>query len=319
MGRVTLSKGLWWMIIFALVFYFVLAVVGDIGDVVRSFREFSIVFLFFILLLSLLNYNLRFIKWDFLLRQSSIYINRWTNYSIFMAGFAGTVSPGKSGELIKPLFLSDILGIPLEKTIPVFFFERLTDLIALIFLSFLGIFVGRKDFLPIVVLGGFLIIILFFFTNPNFWKLMFGIIGKRPQKGVFKLIYDISVNIQDYWNLRLVLVTLFLSIISWSFEGIGYYIVFKGFNNLTATIPFFKSIFIYSVSSIFGAVSFIPGGLGIMDGSLTAFAASSGICGPIAVSSTIIIRAATLWFAFIIGLGFFVYIRYKFSNNKERQ
>lgn len=314
---VSFTRGMWWVVLGALVLYFLLVVMGDFREVWNSLREFPPVFLFVVLLLSLANYNIRFVKWDYLLRKSSIHLKRWESYSIFIAGFSGTCSPGKSGELVKPMLLSEFFGIEIQKTIPVFFFERLTDLIGLIFLSFIGIFAGRREFIPIVVLFGFIMIFLFFFTNPDFWKLVFGILGKKPDRGLFKLIYEISLNIHLFWNLEILVVTLFLSVVAWTCEGIGYYLVLKGIDQVYRTISLLKAIFIYSASTIFGAVTFVPGGLGVTDGSLTALAVSSGVSRSAAVLSTIIIRALTLWFAVLIGIGFFIYTQHRFKNYKK--
>jgi uncharacterized protein (TIRG00374 family) len=50
-----------------------------------------------------------------------------------------------------------------------------------------------------------------------------------------------------------------------------------------------------------GALLFLPGGLGFTEGSLMGLMIFSGIGKEIAVASTFIIRAATLWFAVLIG------------------
>ena len=55
-------------------------------------------------------------------------------------------------------------------------------------------------------------------------------------------------------------------------------------------------------SIIIGAISMLPGGLGVTEGSLTFMLVQKGVSNQYAVASTFIIRAVTLWFAVLIGV-----------------
>jgi uncharacterized protein (TIRG00374 family) len=73
-------------------------------------------------------------------------------------------------------------------------------------------------------------------------------------------------------------------------------------------LPWLAAVFAYSASTIAGAVAMMPGGLGVTEGSMTAFLqALGGKTMPPAVASaaTILVRVATLWFAVAIGLAAF--------------
>jgi len=313
-----LPKGFWWSVFGALVVYFLMVLIGNAREFINSLAGFSWWLFGPILLLSLANYNLRFLKWDYIMRCSSVNIKKSENYRIFMAGLAGTISPGKSGELIKPFLLLDRFQLPLERTIPVFFFERLTDFMGLILLSFIGIFLGRRDITSALILSFFMIAILFFLTNPLFWRLVFGLTGWNPKRGPFRMVYEISNNIQNFWRADVVFYTLFLTVLAWGAECTGYYLVFKGFGG-AESISIIWAIFIYSASTILGAITFVPGGLGITEGSLTGLAISVGKSKSIAISSTLIIRAATLWFAVLLGILFLFKLQQDRSSCAEPQ
>jgi glycosyltransferase 2 family protein len=108
--------------------------------------------------------------------------------------------------------------------------------------------------------------------------------------------YDsISVLLQP----RTLAITIALSIVSWFFECFGYWLVLNVFD---ATPSILKATFIYAFSTIIGAVSMLPGGLGTTEGSLTGLSILTGVPRDIAVASTFIIRVATLWFAVIVGV-----------------
>jgi uncharacterized protein (TIRG00374 family) len=92
--------------------------------------------------------------------------------------------------------------------------------------------------------------------------------------------------------------TLF-SLVAWGFECLGYYIVLENFNiNFGLLWAFFS----YSFSTIVGAISMLPGGLGITEGSLTFLLVEKKVPTDIAVATTFIIRVVTLWFAVLVGL-----------------
>ena len=90
-----------------------------------------------------------------------------------------------------------------------------------------------------------------------------------------------------------------ISLISWSFECLSYYLILLIFK---MDIGILWSSFSYAFATIVGAVSMLPGGLGVTDGSLTFMAIDKGITKDIAVASTFIVRVVTLWFAVFVGI-----------------
>ena len=66
-------------------------------------------------------------------------------------------------------------------------------------------------------------------------------------------------------------------------------------------INFLNAISIYSLSAIAGALSFIPGGVGITEGSLGGLLSLQGIELSIAIAVGVIIRFFTMWYSVIVG------------------
>jgi uncharacterized protein (TIRG00374 family) len=60
--------------------------------------------------------------------------------------------------------------------------------------------------------------------------------------------------------------------------------------------------FCYGFATIVGAITMLPGGLGITEGSLTFLLIQKGSPKEIAVASTFIVRIVTLWFAVLVGV-----------------
>jgi len=97
---------------------------------------------------------------------------------------------------------------------------------------------------------------------------------------------------------RALAVAVGLSIVSWFFECVAFALILGG---LGVTLPMRATTFVYAFSQLAGAVSMLPGGLGVAEGSLTGLLAGLGVPLPEAAAATLLIRAATLWFA--VGLG----------------
>jgi uncharacterized protein (TIRG00374 family) len=89
-----------------------------------------------------------------------------------------------------------------------------------------------------------------------------------------------------------------LSIVSWGFECFGYYLILTNFE---ISIDVFWSFFSYSFATIVGALSMMPGGLGVTEGSLTLMLVQKGLSEHSAFTATFIIRVVTLWFAVLVG------------------
>ena len=62
--------------------------------------------------------------------------------------------------------------------------------------------------------------------------------------------------------------------------------------------------FIYSLSTVAGALAMMPGGLGITEGGMTGLVVLllPAVRPGVATATTILVRFATLWFAVLVGL-----------------
>ncbi|PYM59254.1 MAG: TIGR00374 family protein, partial [Candidatus Rokuibacteriota bacterium] len=96
----------------------------------------------------------------------------------------------------------------------------------------------------------------------------------------------------------ILVLTVALSVVSWFFECLAFYLVLQGF---AVAVPLRVATVLYAFASLAGAVSMLPGGLGVAEASLTGLLATLGTPLPLAAAATLLIRAATLWLA--VGLG----------------
>lgn len=281
-------------------FYLGFTIYADFHDVLLSFEKFNWLLLIPLLFLSLINYLVRFLKWDYYLSLLKIRIKKIDSLSVFLSGLIMSITPGKVGELLKSFLTKELTGEPVSKTAPIIFAERITDFNALLLISMTGAFIydyGRSVVLATAV---FFIVVIVIISNKKAAYLIFRIIEKNSfikrhlQK--FHSAYESS-----YIMLKPVplLAMTFLSIISWLAECLGYYIILVNFD---VGISFLWASFSYAFATIAGAISMLPGGLGVTEGSLTFMLIRNGQTKELAVASTFIIRAVTLWFAVLVGI-----------------
>ena len=89
--------------------------------------------------LSLLNYAVRFARWQVYLRAQEVVVPRGDSAAVFLAGLSLAISPGKLGELFKSYLLRALHGAPVARTAPIVLAERVTDLTALVVLALIGV------------------------------------------------------------------------------------------------------------------------------------------------------------------------------------
>ena len=98
---------------------------------------------------------------------------------------------------------------------------------------------------------------------------------------------------------RLLAYSLWLGIIAWGAEGVAFYYLL---HVMGADVGLVASLFIYAFSMLIGAISFLPGGLGGAEVTMTALLMLNGMDNGAAVAATLLIRLTTLWFAVVLGL-----------------
>jgi glycosyltransferase 2 family protein len=279
--------------------YIVFVIYADFNSLYNALASMHLWFIPIIFGLSFINYIIRFIKWDYYLRLLKIDISKLDSCGIFFSGLSMSVTPGKMGELLKCYILKKIKGTPISVSTSIVFAERITDFISLIIIAVFGAYIigyGRE----ISVLFGILFLVLIFIISSRTISLkIINMFEKIKILNKFvKSIHNLYEGIYVLIKIKPLLFTVLISLIGWSCECLGFYLTLEAFNT---HFKILSSSFIYAFSTLVGALLFLPGGLGFTEGSLTGLLMFAGIGKGISVASTFIIRAATLWFAVLLG------------------
>jgi glycosyltransferase 2 family protein len=214
------------------------------------------------------------------------------------------VTPGKLGEAVKALLLRESHGIAAARTAPIVIAERFTDLMGLLLLACVGIFTFKTDprFLLIGAgLIGFGLVVVSVAPVANFFldlSARLPVIGKATPK--LREAYGTTASLL---RPRALVLGVVLSVISWFFECAAFWAVVHGFSG--ASIDLQAATFIYASMTVAGALSFLPGGLGVTEAGMLALLGELGSgCGrSVAAAATFVTRLCTLWFAVLVGIG----------------
>jgi uncharacterized protein (TIRG00374 family) len=256
--------------------------------------------------LSMVNYLLRFAKWEIYLSILGIRgVPKPESLLTFLSGFVLTVSPGKVGEVFKSLVLYRTRGVPLERSAPIVVAERVTDLIGVIVVIVVGSLGFRGGLVWAGAGSGLVLGLLVFVASPRLSRAMVelttrlpGPVGRIGGRVAPKLHTALDQLRELTTPSRLVLPTL-LSIAGWSLEGVGLWLILKGFaQQTTLTLASFS----YASATLAGAIVPLPGGLGVTDKLIEQqLTHLGGVPLAVAFSAMVLVRFATLWFAVVVG------------------
>jgi uncharacterized protein (TIRG00374 family) len=282
-----------------------LTVWSDWPAVRQSLGKVEVGYLPLILALSLANYLLRFANWQFYLRCLGLrHLRRRDSFLIFLSGFSMALTPGKVGELIRPYLLKERYGVPISKTGIIVLVDRLADVAALLILAAAGAFHFRygQSFL-LLAAGLVALAVVTLAYRPLSTRLFAGLRRLPFLRQRTSHLGNLSTSARVLLRPRNFPI-LFISSAAWACEAVGFYLTFQA---LGLTVGLSAAFFIYAFSTLLGAVTLLPGGLGFTEATMARLLVLMQVSKADAATATILIRLATFWFA--IGLGAIALLR----------
>jgi len=273
---------------------------GGWDDVVAAFVKIGLFGTLLALAMSLINYGLRFVRWQLYLHQLGHSVEWLPSLRIYLAGFALTTTPGKAGEAFRGVLLKQH-NVPFPTTFAAFISERLSDLVAIVLLTLVGL--AQYPQARGIVLAGVvgIVVVLVCLSSQTVLNKLHAWASVRQGKlmALMAHICDMLGEARQCHRPGLLVVATLISVIAWGAEALAFYWVLSW---LGADISLSFAIFVYALSMLAGALSFLPGGLGSAEAVMISLLVFKGMAAPAAVAATVFIRLATLWFAVVIGL-----------------
>jgi uncharacterized protein (TIRG00374 family) len=285
-----------------------LALLADLRMVSLTMLDFSWWVFPLALLCATVSFFFRFLRWHFYLHQIGVSKIGWLlSLRLFMAGFPLSVTPVNVGELMKGVWLNQKTGIPVGRGISVVVAERITDGIAILFLSLVGVAI-YPQFWPAFV--AVLTIVLGLVVILQVRPAALGVLGwleKFPSLQGF--VNGLREFYEGSYSLLLpgpLLAAVVLGLLAWGGMGMAFYMVLFGLGYTPTFSLAAFAIFLVSLATMVGAATTLPGGLGAMEASLAGLLCFSVDATPaMAAAATLLFRLVTLWYS--VGLGILVW------------
>ena len=238
------------------------------------------------LALTSLNYLVRFGRWQIYLHRLRIEVPAGRSFTIFLAGLTGTITPAKLGEVLKSGLLRRSYGVPVARSAPIVLAERVTDALGIALLTLL-VGLGAAGSLPLVVVTLSLGVAV-------------ALLARTRLLDRFARLAHARTASAELLGARLLVSMSLVAAVSWFFECLAAWVCVKG---LGLDVSLADTTVVFCVSTLAGALSFVPGGLGVAEASMIGlFHRLGGVSKPDAAAVTVLIRLATLWFAVVVGL-----------------
>lgn len=271
-------------------------------EVLKAVRSIGLPVIITVLGLSLCNYGLRFLRWQAFMKALGYAVPWQRNLKIYLSGLALTATPGKTGELVRGVFLKPY-GVSFIQSFVLFFWDRLSDLAGVLVLAVVagGLLVsGYNGLLP----GVLLVLILLWVLRPGgpvIWRSLLLLKSRLPVRMRTHVLGLVRLRHADARLTPVIaLLGVIIGVMAYGAHGIGLYLLAQALN---APLGIAEAVLVVSVSSLMGAAVLLPGGVGVVEVTSVVLLTTQGISEPVAVALGVVQRLTTFWFAIGLGTG----------------
>lgn len=315
-------RGLLWSGLAGLLAAVAVGVWGDWNHLVAIFGKFAWTAFPVALGLTLVNATLRFIKWHYYVLRIGARPTWRDSALIFIAGFALSITPGKSGEFLKAYLLSRRCDAPAWKAVPITLAERATDGLAVLFLAGLGLSIVWESPWPVLasfaatLAGSVFLVILGRSAEPGrAWRVppwldrwVTPLLHRPGVETALVRLRESAAGTVAIFDTRSVILAISLGIVSWSAESIALWNALAAFG-LPLSVPLLGgALAALNAGTLTGALSLLPGGAGVADATIAAVLVQQ-VDREVAAAATLLIRVCTLWFGAILGIAALIVLR----------
>lgn len=287
----------------AMVGYLGFSIWAGWGSVTQALSRVGVLGILLVLLLSLTNYALRFWRWQLYLRVLDCPVPHWPSLKVYLAGFALTTTPGKTGEALRSLLLKP-WQVPYLRSFAAFFSERLSDLLAMALLTLFGLTLYPGAYSDLALLSVLVVMALLLLSRQGLVERALCFLEQLGEGRFSTLARRVLLVLREarhchqpqvLWQATL------LATLAWAAEAVALYSILCW---MGIDLPLSFVAFVYALGVLGGVLSVMPGGLGGTEVVMTGLLIWRGVAEADAVAAVILIRLATLWFAVGLGLIF---------------
>lgn len=294
---------------------------GGLSDVINLILTSKIYIYALAFVAVFASYLISFVKWSYYLRVLKIKVSKLKSLQIYLSLYAMNLTPGNIGRVVAAYTLSKVTDIELFRIVPIVTMDIFTDslgmallaLIAAIYFNIYVIYVIFADLL--LLLPVFLLLI-----DSKAYKLLYNFFKRHKRLKVFSIYGDEYFAAQSKLNKKNVYIVSILTSLPAAF--LTSLALLLSLSAIGINVHTAQSVFVFSISQLFGMVSTIPGNIGVTDVAILAIGhATLGLSNQILSATEIMVRLATLWFGVVLGAVFLFYTMrfWKYKPNPRVQ
>lgn len=253
-----------------------------------------------VLALSLINFGLRFVRWQVYLRGTGSRLGWGPSLAIFLVGFPLMITPGRAGELGKGWLVRELGGGRARDAVAVVLAERLVDGLGFcVLIAVIGLItpvaLWLQAFAALLAIATFA-----FLVSPLATRHAAALCRRLPGlRRLADVLEEVLHSVRRVLSPSAAAFGIGVALVAWIAEAAGCALIVRSYAPQT---PWTSAALVFCISSLLGGVSMLPGGLVVTEGALTVLLDRMGVGRAVAASATLITRAATLWFAVALGL-----------------
>lgn len=260
--------------------------------------------------LAAVSFGLRTLRWHFFLRLVGATPPLLTSFRTQLVGFSLTMTPGKVGELYKCYMMEQRTGVPAARMAPIVLFEKLMDaaafaglaVLSAAFLPSLGDSVSgaARTLLVVIVIGLVIAFVARIVSARNLRRVLVPL-ARRGRLGA-RLASTAELALAgsaDLLNAPALARNLVLSFVARTCDGLA--VTWTAWA-LGIQIPLLGGVFALNSSGTLGGLSMLPGGIGVVEASMSVILAGFGATRAAALAGTLIARFFTFWLWVAVGL-----------------
>ena len=260
------------------------------------------------------SFGLRTLRWHIFLRMAGAFPPFLTSFRTQLIGFSLTMTPGKVGELYKCYLMEQRTGVPAARTAPIVLFEKLMDaaafaglaLFAAALLPSLGESVSgaARTLLVVIGLGIAIALVARTLSVESFGRFLLPL--ARRSRLSAKLVSAAELALAgsaDVLTGSVVARNLAISFVARTCDGLA--VTWTAWA-LGIQIPVLGGVFALNSAGTLGGLSMLPGGIGVVEASMSVILAGFGASPAAALAGTLLARFLTFWLWVAMGLSLLV-------------
>lgn len=244
-------------------------------------------------------YALRFAKWHLFLHRLGTQVPLGRSAAIFTSGLLMVVTPAKVGEVWKALALKETDGVPVPRGLGAVALERLTDLAAVGALALLGAAaLGLAPWLAAAAMLSFAAGVLLLRWRSPWLAILARLEAKRPGSRPVAFLHALYLDTASLLSWSTLGIGAALGLAAWTLEGLALWVILDGLGVDASPV---WAVGVFSVGTLAGGLSVLPGGVGTAEAGMVALLVAGGVASSTAFAATLLVRLLTLGFGAALG------------------